>query len=63
MAERRCEHVGCAVEDRAWAAARDRGHVESLGAPVSTTGEGGVALEVDSEEARSSIVAEAGERV
>jgi hypothetical protein len=63
VAERRGEHIGCAVEDRAWAAARDRGHVESFGAPVSATSEGGVALEVDREVPRSPIVAEAGERV
>lgn len=63
VAERRGKYVGRAVEDRAWAAPRDRGHVESLGAPVGASGERGIALEFDGEEARGPVVSEAGKRV
>lgn len=63
VAERRGKYVGRAIEDGAWATARDRGQVESLGAPVGAAGERGVALEFDGEEARGPVVSEAGERV
>jgi hypothetical protein len=63
VAECRCERVGRAVEDRPWAAAGNRSHVEGLGAPVGTASECGVVLEVDGNEARGAVVAEAGERV
>jgi hypothetical protein len=46
VAERRGERIRWAVEDRAWAPAGNLGHIESLGAPVGTTGERGVVLKV-----------------
>jgi hypothetical protein len=63
VAERRGERIGCAVKDRAWAAAGNRGHIEGLGAPVGTAGERGVVLKVDGDKASGPVVAEAGEWV
>lgn len=63
VAECRCERVGRAVEDCSYAAARNRSHIKSLGAPVSAASEGRVALKVDGDVARCCVVAKAGKRM
>ena len=63
VAERRGERVRHPVEDRAQAVVVDPSQVESLGAPVGSAGECGVAFKLDGDKACRRVVAEGGERL
>jgi hypothetical protein len=61
--ERRGQRVRRSVEERARAAARDRGEVEGFGAPGGVAGIRGVMRELDGETPGAAVKVEVGERV